>query len=79
MEIFEVRFEIYLNEQLSQVTSMVAPKDAIIMQFLNLAKQIRDIPEKAKIKLIRPELIWIPWDKKHITLDNIIEIQNYTE
>jgi len=79
MEIHEVRFEIYHNDKLIQEQSMTAPQEMIIMQFLNLAKQIRNIPDKMKIKLIRPELIWIPWDNQHKILENCIEIQNYTE
>lgn len=79
MEIFEVRFEIYHNDKLIQEQSMTAPQKMIIMQFLNLAKQIKNIPDKMKIKLIRPELIWIPWDNQHKILENCIEIQNYEE
>lgn len=79
MEIFKVKFEIYHNNKLVQQQVIEAPQEIIIMQFLNYAKQIKNSIEKFKIKLIRPELIWIPWEKKHKTLENCIEIQNYTE
>lgn len=79
MEIFKVKFEIYHNNKLVQQQVIEAPQEIIIMQFLNYAKQIRNSIEKFKIKLIRPELIWIPWENKHKTLENCIEIQNYTE
>ena len=77
METFEVRFEIYVDEQLNQINTMIAPQDVIIMQFINLAKQIKNIPNRMKIKMIRPELIYIPWDNQHKILENCIEIQNY--
>lgn len=79
MEIFEVRFEIYHNDKLIQEQSMTAPQKMIIMQFLNLAKQIKNISDKMKVKLIRPELIYIPWENQHKILENCIEIQNYEE
>ena len=79
MEIYNVRFEIYHNNNLTQKQVLEAPREVIIMTFLNYAKQIKNIPEKLKVKLIRPELIWIPWDNQHKILENCIEIQNYEE
>lgn len=79
MEIYNVRFEVYHNNNLTQKQILEAPKEMIIMTFLNFAKQIKNIPERLKVKLIRPELIWIPWDNQHKILENCIEIQNYEE
>ena len=79
MEIYNVRFEVYHNNKLVQQQVIKAPQEIIIMQFINYAKQLRNSIENFKIKLIRPELIWIPWENKHKTLENCIEIQNYEE
>lgn len=79
MEIYNVRFEVYHNNNLTQKQILEAPKEMIIMTFLNFDKQIKNIPERLKVKLIRPELIWIPWDNQHKILENCIEIQNYEE
>lgn len=79
MEIYNVRFEVYHNNNLTQKQILEAPKEMIIMTFLNFAKQIKNTPERLKVKLIRPELIWIPWENQHKILENCIEIQNYTE
>lgn len=79
MEIHSVRFEIYHNNKLVQTQNMDAPEHFIIIQFINYAKQIRNSPEKFKVKLIKPEFVWIPWDNQRKILENCIEIQNYTE
>lgn len=79
MDIYEVKLEVYHDNVLVQKQTLAAPKEIIMMQFLNLAKQIRNTNEKYKIKLIRSELIWIPWDNKHKVLENCIELQNYEE
>lgn len=79
MEIFEVRLEIYRYDNLVQRQILTAPQDVIINLFLNYAKQIKNIPDKMKVKLIRPELIYIPWENQHKILENCIEIQNYEE
>lgn len=79
MDIYEVKLEVYHDSVLVQKQTLAAPKEIIMMQFLNLTKQIRNTNEKYKIKLIRSELIWIPWDNQRKILENCIEIQNYEE
>ena len=77
MEIYSVEFLLYQNNKLIQQQTMDAPKEVIIMQFISIAKQMRNTSEKIKLKLTMPEIIWIPWDNKRKMLVNCIELQNY--
>lgn len=77
MEIYSVEFRLYQNNQLINQQTMDAPKEIIIMQFISIAKQMRNTQEKIKLQLSMPEIIWIPWDNKRKMLVNCIELQNY--
>ena len=77
MELFEVFFEIWIDEKLAQKQKMTAPADIIIMNFVSTAQQIKNDPRHIKLRLLRPELIWDQIDKEHRVLENCIEIQNY--
>lgn len=77
MELFDVYFEMLIDEKSVLKMAMTAPADAIIMHFVNTARQIKDDPRHIKFRVVRPELIWDQIDREHRTLENCIEIQNY--
>lgn len=77
MELFEVFFEILIDEKLVQKQRMTAPADIIIENFMNTARQIKHDPRHIKFRMLRPELIWDQIDREHRVLENCIEIQNY--
>lgn len=77
MELFEVFFEMLIDEKLVQKQRMTAPADIIIANFMSTAQQIKYDPRHIKLRMLRPELIWDQIDREHRVLENCIEIQNY--
>lgn len=75
-DIQEVTFEIYIEDKIIQRQSMQAPKEFLIVNFINTAKQIRNDQRPMKIKMIRPELIWDNIEQKQKILNNEIELSN---
>ncbi len=75
-DIQEVTFEIYIEDKIAQKQSMQAPKEFLIINFINTAKQIRNDQRPMKIKMIRPEIIWDSIEQKQKTLNNEIELSN---
>lgn len=77
MELFEVFFEMLIDEKLVQKQKMTAPADIIIANFVSTAQQMKNDPRHIKFRMLRPELIWDQIDREHRVLENCIEIQNY--
>lgn len=76
MGIYEVIFEVYIEDKLTNRQAMQAPKDMLIMNFIETAKQIKNDQRPIKIKMIRPYTIWDEFEKQHKTLNNEIMINN---
>lgn len=75
-DIYEVLFEIKFRDEGLQRQTMVAPKDMLILQFLNLAKQIRNDPRPIQIRMIRQEIIWDQFEQKQKILNYEIVLSN---
>lgn len=76
LDIQEVIFEIYIKDTLTNRQQMSAPKDMLIANFLQTAKQIQNDQRPIKIKMIKPEVIWDSFEQKQKTLNNEIELSN---
>lgn len=76
LEIHEVIFEVYIEDKLMNKQQMRAPKQILISNFVETAKQMRNDQRPIKIKMIRPEVIWDEFDKCQKTLNNEIELSN---
>lgn len=76
MDIYEVLFEIKVGDEGFQRQTMVAPRDLLILQFLQLAKQIRNDPRPIQIRMIRQEIIWDQFEQKQKVLNNEIVLSN---
>lgn len=76
LDIQEVIFEVYIEGKLTNRQQMQAPKDMIIANFLQTAKQIQTDSRPIKIKMIKPEIIWDSFEQKQKTLSNEIELKN---
>lgn len=72
----EVVFEVYIEDKLTNRQQMKAPKDIVITNFLQTAKQIKNDKRPIKIKMIRPTVIWDEFDKEERILNNEIELSN---
>ena len=75
-ETFDVTFEIYIEDKLTNKQTMQAPKEIIMANFIQTVKQISDDKRPIKIKMSRPEVIWDKYEKKEITLTNEIVFNN---
>lgn len=76
LDMQEVIFEVYIEDKLTNRQQMQAPKEMLIANFVNTAKQIKTDSRPIKIKMIRPEIIWDNFEQKQKTLNNEIELSN---
>ena len=75
-ETHEVAFEVYIEDKLVNKQTMQAPKEMIMINFIQTAKQIQNDHRPIKIKMIRPEVIWDNFEQKQKVLNNEIELSN---
>lgn len=75
-ESYDVVFEVYIEDKLTNRQQMSAPKDMLIANFLQTAKQIQNDQRPIKIKMIKPEVIWDSFEQKQNVLNNEIELSN---
>ena len=68
--------EVYIENKLTNRQQMQAPKEMLIANFVNTAKQMRLDKRPIKLKMIRPELIWDNFEKKQKILYNELELSN---
>lgn len=76
LEMHEVVFEIYIEDKLTNRQQMQAPKEILITNFLQTAKQMQKDQRPIKIKMIRPEVIWDEFEQKQRIMNNEIELKN---
>ena len=75
-ETYEVMFEVYIEDKLTNRQQMQAPKEMLIINFLNTAKQIQSDKRPIKLKMIRPEEIWDKFEQRRRVLNNEIVLSN---
>lgn len=75
-ETYEVIFEVYIEDKLTNRQQMQAPKEMLIANFLQTAKQIQADRRPIKIKMIRPEEIWDKFEQRRRVLNNEIALSN---
>lgn len=75
-ETYDVVFEVYIEDKLTNRQQMQAPKEMLIANFLQTAKQIQADRRPIKIKMIRPEEIWDKFEQRRRTLNYEIALSN---
>lgn len=75
-KIYEVVFEIYIEDKLVNRQTSQAPKEMLIAQFIQTAKQIRNDKRPIKIKMIVPDVIWDRFENKQKILNNEVSASN---
>lgn len=75
-EPYEVIFEVYIEDKLTNRQQMQAPKEMQIANFIQTAKQIQADRRPIKIKMIRPEIIWDKFEQRQRVMNNEIELNN---
>jgi hypothetical protein len=76
LEMHEVIIEVYIEDKMTNRQHMNAPKDILIANFLQTAKQMKVDPRPIRLKMIRPELIWDEFEKQQKIINNEIELSN---
>ena len=75
-ESYEVTFEIYIEDKLSNKQTMQAPKEMLMIQFIQTVNQISKDQRPIKIRMFRPEVIWDSFENKQKVLNNEIVFSN---
>ena len=75
-ETYDVIFEVYIEDKLTNRQQMQAPKEMLIANFLQTAKQIQADRRPIKIKMIRQEEIWDKFEQRRRTLNYEIALSN---
>jgi hypothetical protein len=75
-DMHEVIFEVYIQDTLAQRQIMQAPKGILIAHFVHMAQMIQNDQRPMCIKMIRPEVIWDPFEETQKTINNEIVLSN---
>lgn len=75
-DIQEVIIEVYIEDKLIKKQRMQAPKEILIANFPQTAKQIENDQKPMKIKMIKSEVIWDEFENKEKVLNNEISVSN---
>ena len=75
-ETYEVVFEIYIEDKMTNKQQMEAPKEMLIVNFLQTAKKIKYDNRPIKIKMICQDTIWDKFENKFKTLNNEVSYSN---
>ena len=76
LEMHNVIIEVYIEDKLTNRQELRAPRDMLIANFVQTAKQMRYDKRPIKLKMIRQETIWDDIEQRHKTLNNEIELSN---
>lgn len=75
-ETYKVTFEIYIGDSLVQTQTLQAPKEILMVNFLQTAEQIKNDQRPMKIKMIVPDIIWDNFENKEKVLNNEVSASN---
>ena len=76
LEMYEVTFEVYVEDKLSNRQTMQAPKQIIIANFLQTAQKIQKEQTPIRFKMIVPYVFWDEFEQKQKVLNNGVEYSN---
>ena len=75
-ETYEVVLETYIEDKLVNKQTMQAPKEFIMIQFVQLMEQVKNDSRPLKIRMTRPEVIWDSFENKQKVLTNEVAFSN---
>lgn len=76
LDIYEVVFEIYNEDKLVSKQTMQAPKEMLMIHFIQTVDQIGKDRRPLKVKMIRPNVIWDNFENKQKVLNNEVAFSN---
>lgn len=77
LEMYEVTFEVYIEDKLTNRQIMKAPKDILMANFVQTAKQIKNDNRPIKLKMLRQAIIWNNFENREKALDCFVSISNH--
>lgn len=75
-ETYEVTFEIHIEDKLVNKQTMQAPKEMLMVNFVQTVNQIGKDRRPMKIRMTRPEIIWDKYEKIEKILTNEVVFSN---
>lgn len=76
LEMHDVVIEVYIENKLTNRQELRAPRDMLIANFVQTAKQMKYDKRPIKLKMIRQESIWDEFEQRRKILNNEIELSN---
>lgn len=75
-ETHDVIFEVYVEDKLNNKQQMQAPKEMIVINFLQTAQKIQKEKTPIKFKMIVPYIFWDEFENRQKVLNNSVEYKN---
>ena len=76
VETYEATFEIYLEDKVIKKQTIQAPKEVLIMQYIQTMQQIANDKRPMKVKMIVPQVIWDNFENRQKVLNNSTTFSN---
>lgn len=73
---YDVTFEVYIEDKLVKKQTMQAPKEILMINFMQTIDQIGNDRRPIKIKMFRQENVWDNFENKEKSLDYKVEFSN---
>lgn len=70
LEMYEATFEVCLEDRIIHNQRQQAPKEMLMMQFIQLFQQVMNDKRPMKLKMVVPQVIWDNFENKQKTLYN---------
>lgn len=75
-DFYDCAYEVYIENKLVKRQITQAPKEILMINFMQMAEQIKNDPRPMKIKIIRQDIIWDNFDNKERVLNNEVVASN---
>lgn len=75
-ELFEVTFEVYIEDKLTNKQMMQAPKEMLMINFIQTADQVGKDKRPIRLRMYRPDTIWDKFEQKKIEFVHEVEFLN---
>ena len=76
VDFYDCVFEVYIEDKLVKRQIMQAPPEMLMMNFIQMAQQIRGDRRPMKVKIVRQEVVWDAFDNKERVLNNEVAALN---
>lgn len=75
-ETFEVTFEVFLEDKMINRQVMQAPKEMLIINFMQTVDQVGKDKRPIRVRMYRPETLWDKFEQKEKIFNHEVEFLN---